>query len=386
MNRKPNILFLASWYPSRVNPFNGNFVQRHAKSVSEFCNVSVLHACSDPDLTRKFDIDIRNKDGIDEVIVYYRKIRHNIPGISHLQKYLRSKAALKMGFKEVERIRKTELVHLNVTFPAGLFALHLKKKFQLPYIITEHWTIFLDSDPSAFPRFARKAIIRILQGSAMICPVSHDLARAISRLAPDNNYQVVNNVVNTDVFGIREPGNKKNKFVHVSTLNEDQKNISGILRAAKDLSQKRKDFEILIVGDGDIAPHQEYADSIGLGNDVYEFRGKQPIEKIAEIMQSSDVFLLFSNYENLPCVIIEAHASGLPVISTDVGGISEMINDGNGLLITKGDEKMLVEEMDKLLNKLEEYDRKKIREEAVQKYSYSVIGKQFYDIYSKLIP
>jgi glycosyltransferase involved in cell wall biosynthesis len=276
-------------------------------------------------------------------------------------------------------------VHLNVTFPAGLFALHLKKNHRLPYIITEHWTIFLDSDPGAFPRFAKNAVKKILSGASVICPVSHDLENAIRRIAPDRQYQVVNNVVNTEVFSIREPGNNKKRIVHVSTLNEDQKNISGILRSVKALSRERDDFEVLIVGDGDTAPHIEYARSIGLSDKLYEFRGKQPIEKIAEIMQESDVFLLFSNYENLPCVIIEAHASGLPVISTDVGGIREMINEKNGVLIPRADEARLVSELNILLDKLEDYNRKAIRKEAVAKYSYSVIGKQFYDIYKELI-
>jgi len=385
MQTKPNILFLASWYPSRVNPFNGNFVQRHAKAVSEYCNVSVLHACSDPGSRKKYEVVETNNDGIDEVIVYYKKIKHNIPGVSHLQKYLRNNQALKIGFKAVQEKHNTELVHLNVTFPAGLFALRLKKKFKLPYIITEHWTIFLDSDPSAYPKFAKKAIKKILRQASIICPVSFDLARSIKRLAPDGEYQVVNNVVNTDLFGIRKPENNKKRILHVSTLNEDQKNISGILRSVKKLSEKREDFELLIVGDGDTAPHLEYARSIGLSNGVYEFRGKQPIEKIASIMQESDIFLLFSNYENLPCVIIEAHASGIPVISTDVGGISEMINKGNGILIGKGKEDMLVEALNNMLDEHDNYDRKTIRDEAVQKYSYNVIGKQFHDIYKKLI-
>ncbi|MEE4256862.1 MAG: glycosyltransferase [Bacteroidales bacterium] len=385
MDQKLNILFLASWYPSRINPFNGNFVQRHAKAVSEFCNVTVLHACSDPGLAQKYEIVSRENDGIHEVLVYYRKVRHNIPLVSPLKKYIRSNKALKKGFKEVQSIQKTELVHLNVTFPAGLFALHLKKRHDLQYVITEHWTIFLDSDPGAFPGFTKNLVKKILKGASMICPVSHDLEKAIKRYAPDKQYMVVNNVVNTQLFGIREPGNKKKRIVHVSTLNEDQKNISGILRSVKALSPKRNDFEILIVGDGDTEPHIMYARSIGLSEDIFEFRGKQPIEKIAEIMQGSDIFLLFSNYENLPCVIIEAHASGLPVISTDVGGISEMINEENGVLIPKADETALVSELDKMLDRLGKYDRKSIRDEAVAKYSYSVIGKQFYDIYKELI-
>jgi glycosyltransferase involved in cell wall biosynthesis len=147
----------------------------------------------------------------------------------------------------------------------------------------------------------------------------------------------------------------------------------------------RNDFEVLIVGDGDIAPHQALAEELGIREDLIEFKGKQPIESIAQLMQQSDAFLLFSNYENLPCVIIEAHASGLPVLSTDVGGISEMINADNGILIAKGDEDSLVKELGNMLDNLNKYDRENIRDEAISKYSYPVIGKQFAEIYSEII-
>jgi len=48
-----------------------------------------------------------------------------------------------------------------------------------------------------------------------------------------------------------------------------------------------------------------------------------PHREVASILQSTDLLLMFSNYENLPCVILEAFACGVPVISTDVGGIKE---------------------------------------------------------------
>ncbi len=66
-----NILFLASWYPSRTIPYSGNFVQRHAMAVSAYCNVSVLHACSDIDCKGKYEISIHDNEGVREVIVYY---------------------------------------------------------------------------------------------------------------------------------------------------------------------------------------------------------------------------------------------------------------------------------------------------------------------------
>lgn len=385
MEQKPNILFLASWYPSRVNPFNGNFVQRHARAVSQYANVTILHTCSDPGIRRKFDISNLRNGPLTEVIVYYKKVSHKIPIISHLQKYLRSRKAHKKGFEFILQSGKPELVHLNVTFPAGLFALYLKKKYRIPYILTEHWTIFLDSDPSAFPFGARNAFMKILRNASVICPVSHDLKNAIKKLSPDNQYRVVNNVVDTEIFSVVEHKNDKKTILHVSTLNDDQKNISGILRAAKALSTERDDLKFLIVGDGDIEPHQAYAKELDINDKILEFRGKQPIEKIARIMQESDIFLLFSNYENLPCVIIEAHASGIPVLSTDVGGISEMINETNGVLIEKGDEEELVMNLRAMLDKTETYDRIMIREEAVGKYSYPVIGKQFLEIYNEVI-
>ncbi len=387
MNRKLNILFLASWYPNRTNPYHGNFVQRHARAVSEYCNVSVLHACSDSDCKEKYELSIEENAGIREVIVYYKKVSCRLPGISQLQKYLRNKKALKLGFQEVQKNHRTDLIHLNVTFPAGLFALNLKKNLNLQYILTEHWTIFLGSDPSAFPRGSKKAILNILKQASVICPVSYDLQKALKVFAPGNTYQVVNNVVDTDLFSIREHENPRKRILHVSTLAEEQKNISGILRVIKKLSEVRNDFEILIVGDGDISPHRSYAESLGLlENKIVEFKGKQDIEIIAQIMQDADIFLLFSHYENLPCVIIEAHASGLPVISSEVGGIAEMINDQNGVLVSPADEDMLLEKLNHMLDNYHTFDREKIRDEAVQKYSYSVIGKQFNEIYKNIIP
>ena len=62
-----------------------------------------------------------------------------------------------------------------------------------------------------------------------------------------------------------------------------------------------------------------------------------------------------------------------------------MINADNGILIAKGDEDSLVKELGNMLDNLNKYDRENIRDEAISKYSYPVIGKQFAEIYSEII-
>jgi glycosyltransferase involved in cell wall biosynthesis len=186
------------------------------------------------------------------------------------------------------------------------------------------------------------------------------------------------------MFGLKRKPTGILRFLHVSTLKDEHKNISGILRSVKRLNEKRQDFEMLIVGDGDVTPHIKYAKELNVLN-VLKIEGGKSINEIARIMHDSDVFVLFSNYENLPCVISEAHCCGLPVISTDVGGIKEMIDDSNGLLIKPKDEDSLYRSMLYMLDNYINYNYLKIREDAISKYSYEKIGRRFFEIYNDIL-
>jgi len=98
-------------------------------------------------------------------------------------------------------------------------------------------------------------------------------------------------------------------------------------------------------------------------------------------MEESDFLVLFSNYENLPCVIVEAFACGLPVISTDVGGIKEHLDNKKGLLIRKGNEDELYNALNKMLDNQNNYDKSTIRKYAVDNFSYEVVCKSFVELY-----
>lgn len=121
------------------------------------------------------------------------------------------------------------------------------------------------------------------------------------------------------------------KILHVGRFAE-QKNHEMIVNAFKQVKNKVSDVVLLLVGDGELMTSiKEQVHQLDLDSDVI-FLGIR--DDINEIMKSSDIFILPSKYEGMPIVLIEAMASGLPIIVTPVGGIPDMIsNDVNGLMV-----------------------------------------------------
>lgn len=383
-DKKLNILFLASWYPNNLLPKNGNFIQQHALAVAKHCNVAVLHIIANNQL-EDFVIEENEVDSIFEVIIYYKKIDSNIPILSHLKKLnLRHQAHL-LGYNRiVEKIGKIDVTHLNVVFPAGNFALYLKKKHHIPFVITEHWTALQKSCVAALPFLVKKIAAKTFNQAAVICPVSEDLMNAIKYISSNTNYEVVPNVVNTSVFNYQEKIQEK-KILHVSNLKNEHKNITGIIDTIKELSKIRDDFFISIIGDGDYEYFIRYAEKMELPKHLYNIEGAKSYQEIAKLMQTHDLFLLYSNYENLPCVIAEALVCGLPVLTSNVGGTAEMIDKSNGIVIPAANNNVLLNELNTLLDNLATYNKTAIAENAAKKYSYESVGNQFLEIYKRIL-
>jgi glycosyltransferase involved in cell wall biosynthesis len=119
-----------------------------------------------------------------------------------------------------------------------------------------------------------------------------------------------------------------------------------------------------------------------------QFLGYVPDEKLPELYSASDIFVLPAIYENFPFAILEAQSTALPVISTNVGGIPEFLEDGkNGFVIEPGDEQELTQKLLMLLKNAEL--AKKMgdlgRELIEQNLSWKIITNQVVDLYHKLL-
>jgi len=204
----------------------------------------------------------------------------------------------------------------------------------------------------------------------------------------NNNYFVIPNVVDVDKFFPSENTKKitKIRILHVSCFEEASKNIAGIIRSVQKLSLKRQDFELRLVGDGiDKKRLENYAQELGVKDTFVFFDGLLEGQALIDFFNSADFLVLFSNYENLPVIMVEAFACGLPVLSTNVGGIKEHLNEERGILIESGDENAFIEKLDFMLSNYSSYNPHKIRAYAVDNFSKKVIGKSFFTIYDNVL-
>lgn len=120
---------------------------------------------------------------------------------------------------------------------------------------------------------------------------------------------------------------------------DQQKDHSTLIKAMQHL-----DAELVLVGEGpSLGKIRQQVEALGITNKV-KFLGFR--KDIAEILATVQIFTLISNWEGLPCTIIEAMRAGLPVVASDVGGVSEIvIEDQTGYLIPRGDVQTLQQKL-----------------------------------------
>ena len=125
------------------------------------------------------------------------------------------------------------------------------------------------------------------------------------------------------------------------------------------------------------------AERLGIKDRTVFFLGKLEGAVLVERLKKSDALLLFSNFETLSCVITEASCCGVPVIATAVGGIVEIINFKNGILIPKADQEAMVKSLNLIMDNKIQWDSHVIAQEARAKFSNESIGQQFFTIYNQ---
>ena len=300
------VLYLTPWYPSKKDEMSGLFVRKHVEAVrAQGVEVRVIFAESWRETGRQWKA-LRREGWIPDV------------------------------------------VQLNVIQKQGLLALWLKKRYGIPYVIVEHWSGYLPEN-GMFKRLSaiKKRIYRRIaaQAEQVLC-VSQRLQQAMQDCGiRAQQWGLIDNVVDgfffekveskktevesrkTKVESKKTKVESKKTLLHVSCFDERAKNVKGLLRAAKMLSEKRQDWKLVLVGTGvDYTDVRAFADTLDIPEGLLEWTGELTPSEVAERMHEADALVLSSRYETYGVVLAEAAAAGLPILSTPVGIAENVAN------------------------------------------------------------
>lgn len=398
-------LWLASWYPNRTDPFNGDFVQRHALSLATRGPLTVIHvakegraaraagrtaprdAAATPGAGRAADT-LTRRGNLTERISYVRDPGARRSFWNKLVSQVRVFRAYDRAFRAHRRENgRPDLLHVHVCMNAGVFALWAQWRWGIPFVVTEHYSIYVPGSPDDFysrPFLYRYVNRMILRRARAVHSVSRFLLERMSAVAPLRATVVVPNAVDTTLFraGLAAvgaagaaTGAAPFRFIHVSGF-QPLKNVPGILDAFALLASRRRDWELVLIGPAgeDI---RAYAASKDLGGHLH-WTGEVSYAVVAEWLRSAGALVHFSWVENQPCVISEALCCGVPVVAAAVGGIPEVVRPGgdpaagNGILVPSKDVQALAQALQQMMDNT--YDRAGLARAAAAIYAYEAVG------------
>lgn len=266
-------------------------------------------------------------------------LKRNIPftvmpfeGVSWHAPLRSLKAAL--AWRRFIRQIRPELIHANTTSVIRPFA-WVALSFGIPYI--SHVRLTMDPGETKWTfRYFPKPRAFIFVSEAL----KREVWPEFSHFCPQSLCYVVHNAVDLTTF-LEQPIPKGPPY-HIGIVANlaPLKRHEDFLHMSAEMLKERQDLEFQIIGDDVLGRGRReilisLASKLGVENHVH-FHGHQ--SDIPKIIQSLHILVLTSEYESFGRVIIEAMASGRPVIATSVGGIPEIIEDGvTGRLVKVGD-------------------------------------------------
>ena len=381
------VLWLASIYPSKLFPYNGDFIQRHARAASLFCEIEVLYIVKDENGSLTNDVkEMTSTEGnLTEKIIFYKPVKTSIKIIDRFLSSLKYKRISRSAVKKyIAEHGKPNFFHLHIAMKAGLTALWAKRKYNIPYLLTEHWGGYLQE---AVPNISDYNFVyqlywkKIITGAMASTFVSAYLQHCIVKKYKIQNTFVIPNVVDTDIFYPAEKrATDKIRFIHISTMIY-QKNPEAILQALA-LLKDEFEFEMFLYGPATTMQVQLIAE-LGL-KDYVLLKGEVPQQVLARSMQQCDALILYSRFETFGCVLIEANACGIPVIVSDMEVFHEIIEEGvNGTFVNGENSEALAEKLKQFILQKNNFDKTLISQTTAEKYNYKKVGNEFFSFYKK---
>jgi len=292
---------------------------------------------------------------------------------------------------KLARQNKYDLTHAFFSIPCGYLAQRLRKRFEIPYIVSLRGA----DVPGYSERFSlvyklfTPLIKTIWKDASRIVSNSEGLKKLAEKTEKVKSISVVYNGIDTQEFyPLKNNIRNENifKIICVSRITP-RKGIRYLIEAVKILREKYPQIRLEIIGEGN-----EKEELIKLSaqynlSEQVAFLGLISHNQLPRYYQNAHVFILPSLNEGMSNTMLEAIASGLPIIATDTGGTKELVSDAeNGFIIKMKDPDDLVKKLEIMINnqKLRETMSIKSRQLS-ENFSWQKVTQKYYKIYNDVI-
>jgi len=406
MKSKINVLMLSHLYPTRVrkNPNSGIFIKKQLTEYVKYVNINLFVPVDITPNMSTFKL-YGYKSWIKEflnhfyrtIVIKVKVIQQTYPVkvirfVSLYPRYLTSGVVLFLRvLVEIYRVNKNiGIIHGQTIIPDGCAALLLGKYFRRPTIITAR-----GSDVHSIKKNSAAYLVTlyVLKRVDIITVVSKNLKNQILENFYINPQKitVINNGVDHDLLRLTQDINIRNELsippsnrilLFVGKLVKVKDPIT-LIKAFNRLLLMISNVNLIVVGDGNLKQSiQSYINNHSL-NKYIHLAGNVSHDRIPYYMNSCDIFCLSSLREGWPNVLFEAMIFGKPIVATNVGGISEVVNNKKyGILVSPQNPEKLSQAMLKALNTKWNYGE---IQQYAKENTWSNVAVKYFKVYSELV-
>jgi glycosyltransferase involved in cell wall biosynthesis len=378
-----HIVVIPSWYGSGRGPGGGYFRDQALALQQAGFRVAMLapdiHTLRDlrqgsAPAARGWKITVED----DAVPTWRRSGLVLIPRLPYRNAVAWAWGGLRLFAQYVARNGVPDLIHAHSALNAGIVALAIKRRYGIPFVLTEHSTSFAQGRL----RWWERDLVRWVVAAARRCiAVSPQLARLLEVQYPGSTWAYLPNPLGEAFLsGAAAPSDRRSPgpFVFLSVARMSaEKGFARLIEAFAEAFCGTPEIRLRLAGDGPLRGELErLSHQRGIAAQV-DFLGDLPSTSVRDEMQAADAFVLASDFESFGVVVIEALACGRPVVVTRSGGPDHLVNPGNGLLIPIRDGEALRGALREMRRRAGDYDPAAIRVEALSLYGPEAFARQF---------
>ena len=406
---KRTICLVTTWYPTKENPFQGLFFKEQAFATSDNFDYVVLHFrehiskkpfekvkflnCETERNTKEysFDVPIPISIYIADVIKDFK--------VKHIEKNTVDGIGKHVSNKRKQFIKKTLVglfdtyVKENVdvfycidaqseAFNIQCLATHYNK----PYIVSEH-------APVPWPGTVIKDINKYaIEKANMFFAISNDKIRQLllqNIKLPKIYY--IGNLIDETKLTYKPSGNKIKTFIIVAA-HSFYKNYDLFISVMNKLMEiTNRPFKVMIVGYGSNKGYSKNIDEFEEQIKLTKFADRAimiptvPHEKIGEVLNKADAFVMTSIQEGQPVSAMEAACCGLPIFSTRCGGVEDYVDENMGRIYSVLNCEGMAQGLKDYLEGNIKFDPRYIRKQVVDRFGNKAFVKNFTETFNKVI-